>query len=159
MNAAIDYLDSQQLVNGGWDADPATQFQTLDVVLAIAEAAQTGPTWSTAEASAAVLATDTGGQSPADFLAAVEAAATTPGRAAKYLVLVAAPLGMDTAGLAATIGDPLPNGAFDTDSFFNNTLYAALAKQLVDGAVPPTTVAYVLSKQQADGGWTDGVPG
>ncbi len=53
----------------------------------------------------------------------------------------------------------MPNGAFDTDSFFNNTLYAALAKHLVDGAVPPTTVDYVLSKQQADGGWTDGFPG
>ena len=75
-------------------------------------------------------------------------------------MLVAAPLGMDTSALAATVGDPLPNGAFDTDSFFNNTLYAALAKHLVDGSGAadrrsPTS----LSKQKADGGWSDGFPG
>jgi hypothetical protein len=159
VTSAVGYLDSQQKANGGWDDDPASQFLTEDVVLAIAEAAQTGPTWSTAEASTAVLATDTGGQDPSAFLTAVGAAATTPGRAAKFLVLVAAPLGMNTSTLAATVGDPMPNGAFDTDSFFNNTLYAALAKYLVDGTVPASTVTYVLSKQGIDGGWSDGFPG
>jgi hypothetical protein len=156
---AAAYLRTQQLPNGGWDSDPSTQFLTEDVVLAIAEAGQTGAAWNPSEAQNAVQATATAGQDPTNFLAAVGAAATTPGRAAKFLVLVAAPLGMDTTALAATIGDPLSNGAFDTDSFFNNTLYAALAKHLIGAAVPASTVGYVLSKQGADGGWSDGFPG
>ena len=58
------------------------------------------------------------------------AAATTPGQAAKYLVLVGAPLGQDTTTLAATIGDPAPDGSFATDLHFTDTLFAALAKRV-----------------------------
>jgi hypothetical protein len=140
--------------SGAWDSDPNFQFVTTEAVLAIAESAQTGPTWSTSEAAAAVAATQNPqGQNPLAFLDLVGAAATTPGQAAKYVVLVGAPLGQDTTALAATIGDPSPNGSFGTDLHFTDTLFAALAKKLLDGSVPASTVMYIESKQQAAGSW------
>ena len=93
------------------------------------------------------------GESPLPFLDLVKAAATTPGQAAKYLVLVGAPLGQDTTTLAATIGDPAPDGSFATDLHFTDTLFAALAKRVLTGSVPASTVAYIESKQQAAGSW------
>jgi hypothetical protein len=173
---AIAYLQSQQNPGGvpsvpagagAWDTDPSFQFVTEDAVLAIAEAGQTGATWSASEAKNAVAGTTNDmGIDPLAFLALVEAPLTpsTPdpslrGPAAKFLVLVAAPLGLDTAALADEIGDPDPNGSFAPDTVFNSTLYAALAKRLVDGAVPASTVAYIASKQGTDGGWSDGFPG
>ena len=51
---AIGYVAAQQNAgtdpatgSGAWDTDPAFQFATTEVTLAIAEAAQTGTTWST----------------------------------------------------------------------------------------------------------------
>ncbi len=140
--------------SGAWDDDPNFQFATTEVVLAIAESAQTGGSWDTAAAAAAVAATQNPqGTSPLPFLDLVKAAATTPGQAAKYLVLVGAPLGQDTTTLAATIGDPAANGSFATDLHFTDTLFAALAKQVLTGSVPASTVAYIESKQQAAGSW------
>ena len=140
--------------SGAWDSDPQFQFVTTEAVLAIAEAAQTGTSWSTSEAMDAVAATQNPqGQNPLAFLDLVKGFAATPGQAAKYVVLVGAPLGQDTAALAATIGDPNPDGSFDSDLFFNNTLMAALAKKVLTGSVPASTVAYIESKQQAAGSW------
>jgi hypothetical protein len=140
--------------SGAWDTDPAFQFATTEAVLAIAEAAQTSSTWSTSEALAAVTGTQNPqGQNPLAFLNLVEGNATTPGQAAKYLVLVAAPLGQDTTTLASTIGSPNPDGSFASDLHFTDTLFAALAKKLLDGSVPASTVAYIESKQQAAGSW------
>ncbi len=119
--------------SGAWDDDPNFQFATTEVVLAIAESAQTGGSWDTSAAAAAVAATQNPqGESPLPFLDLVTAAATTPGQAAKYLVLVGAPLGQDTTTLAATIGDPAPDGSFATDLHFTDTLFAALAKRRPD---------------------------
>ncbi len=140
--------------SGAWDDAPDFQFVTTEAVLAIAEAAQTGPSWSTGEALAAVEGTENPqGQNPMAFLDLVAAGSTTPGRAAKFLVLVAEPLGLDTTTLAATIGDPAPNGSFADDLRFTDTLFAALAEDLLVGSVPPATVAYIESKQQAAGSW------
>jgi hypothetical protein len=166
---AIAYLDSQQLPgtnpatgSGAWDTDPGFAFSTPEAVLAIAEAGQTGPTWSTSEALAAVQAVvNADGQDPIAFVDLMEAAATTPGAAGKFMVLVAAPLGRDTSALGAIVGDPAPNGSFDSDLFFNNTLYAGLSKAITPGTVPASTIAYVESRQKAsDGGWSyDADPG
>ncbi len=77
--------------SGAWDDDPNFQFATTEVVLAIAESAQTGTSWDTSAAATAVAATQNPqGESPLPFLNLVAAAATTPGQAAKYLVLVGA---------------------------------------------------------------------
>lgn len=163
VGAAVAYLRTQQVPgstpatgSGAWDADPTFAFVTPEAVLAIAEAAQTGSTWNTGEALAAVRAADNGdGEDPLAFVDLMEAAATTPGAAGKFIVLVAGPLGRDTSALAATVGDPLPNGAFDADLFFNNTLYAGLSKQVTAGSIPASTVAYVASRQKpSNGGWS-----
>ena len=123
---------------------------TTEAVLAIAEAAQTGSSWSTGEALAAVEHTENPqGQNPLAFLDLVAAGSTTPGRAAKFLVLVAEPLGLDTSALAAAVGDPAPNGSFADDQYFTDTLFAALARDLLDGSVPAATVAYI--DEQATG--------
>jgi hypothetical protein len=163
VTAAIAYLASQQQAgtdpatgSGAWDGDPAFAFTTPEAVLAIAEAGQTGTAWSTGEALAAVQAVQNAdGQDPIAFVDLMEAAATSPGAAGKFIVLVAAPLGRDTTALAATVGDPAANGSFDSDLFFNNTLYAGLSKAVTPGTVPASTVTYVESKQKpSDGGWS-----
>src|SRR4029450_11413220 len=78
---------------------------------------------------------------------------TPPGQAAKYVVLVGAPLGQDTTALATIIGDPNSDGSFATDLHFTDTLFAALAKKVLTGSGPASTVAYIESKQQAAGSW------
>ena len=142
--------------SGAWDSDPTFAFVTPEAVLAVAEAGQTGTSWSTSDALAAVQATrNSDGQDPLAFVDLMEAAATTPGAAGKFIVLVAGPLGRDTSALATIVGDPAPNGSFDADLFFNNTLYAGLSKRVTAGSVPASTVAYVASKQKrSNGGWS-----
>jgi len=160
---AVAYLRTQQLPgttpatgSGAWDSDPTAAFVTPEAVLAIAEAGQTGTSWSTSEALAAVQAAQNAdGQDPLAFVDLMEAAATSPGAAGKFMVLVAGPLGRDTSSLATIVGDPAPNGSFDSDLFFNNTLYAGLSKQVTAGSIPASTVAYVASKQKvSNGGWS-----
>lgn len=160
---AIDYLASQQIAgndpatgSGAWDTDPGFAFTTPDAVLAIAEAAQTGTTWSTSEALAAVTAfTNPQSQNPLAFVALMEAATSVPGDAAFFIVMVAAPLGMDTTALEAIVGDPAPGGYFDSDLYLNETLWAGLSKKITAGSVPASTVAYVESKQKpSNGGWS-----
>ncbi|MFN8028226.1 MAG: hypothetical protein U0W40_18245 [Acidimicrobiia bacterium] len=163
VGAAVGYLGTQQLAgttpatgSGAWDSDPTFAFVTPEAVLAVAEAGQTGSSWSTADALAAVQAVKNGdGQDPLAFVDLMQAAAATPGAAGKFIVLVAGPLGRDTSALAALVGDPAPNGSFDADLFFNNTLYAGLSKQVTEGSIPASTVAYVASKQKSsNGGWS-----
>jgi Prenyltransferase and squalene oxidase repeat len=162
---AIAYLASQQIAgttpattgSGGWDSDLTFPFVNSEAVLAIAESAQNDASWSTSEALAAVKATTNADDvDPTDVLAIMAANATTPGTAGKFVVLVAKPLGMSTTALAATIGDPNPNGSFATDDLFNNTLYAGLAKHLLEGSVPASTIGYIEDKQLSTGGWSDG---
>ena len=160
---AAAYLKTQQLPgtdpttgSGAWDTDPAFAFVTPEAVLAVAEAGQTGTTWSTSEALASVQAAQNAdGQDPLAFVDLMQAGATTPGAAGKFIVLVAGPLGRDPSALAAAVGDPAANGSFGSDLFFNNTLYAGLSKQVTAGSIPASTVAYVASKQKlSNGGWS-----
>ena len=177
--AAVDYLRSQQIGgttpaigSGAWDSDPAFEFVTSEAVLAIAEGAQTTPGWSASAALAAVQAADNAdGVDPLPFLDLVAALPMTPGKAAKLVLLVAGPLGLDPTAfdpagdgspvdLMAAIGSPNPDGSFGAPGFFNGTLLAALALKLVDGSVPVETVAYVRAAQKANGGWSfDADPG
>jgi Prenyltransferase and squalene oxidase repeat len=165
---AVGYLASQQGPNGAWDSSPGTEFVTSDATLAVAEQAQTTTSWSAAEARAGLDALPEG--SPLGFLDEVAQDALTPGKAAKLIVLVAGPTAIDPfafdpAGdgdpvdLVAAVGAPNPDGSFGAPGLFNGTLFAALATRLVEGAVPPQTVAYIRSTQRPDGGWSfDGDP-
>jgi hypothetical protein len=170
---AINYIDSQQVSgttpatgSGAWDSDPAFEFVTSEAVLAIAEGAQTGAAWSASSALTAVQSTtNTQGTSPMPFLDLVAAGSLSPGKAAKLIVLVAEPLGLDPTSfdpngngspvnLVTAMGSGNADGSFGPAGAFNQTLFAALAKKLVDGSVPATTTNYIGTKQKpANGGW------
>jgi hypothetical protein len=167
-DAAVAWLKTQQQSDGGFELAMFPGFETRDASLAIAEDAQTGTTWSTTEALAAVGAVHFGGTpagaTPLDALDAFAATVTTAGAAAKTIVLSASPLGLDPAAF-----DPAGNGtpvnlvalldagcSADTASFgpaFSDTLYGVLAKKLVCGAPPAAALATVRAAQQANGGW------
>jgi hypothetical protein len=170
---AVNYIDSQQISgttpatgSGAWDSDPAFEFVTSEAVLAIGEGAQTGAAWSTSSALTAVQSTTNAqGTSPMPFLDLVAAGSLSPGKAAKLIVLVAEPLGLDPTSfdpagngspvnLVAAMGSGNPDGSFGPATAFNQTLFAALAKKLVDGSVPSATTSYIRTKQKpSNGGW------
>jgi hypothetical protein len=52
------------------------------------------------------------------------------------------------------MGSGNADGSFGPATSFNQTLFAALAKKLVDGSVPAATTNYIRTKQKpANGGW------
>jgi hypothetical protein len=166
-DAAVSWLVTQQQSDGGFELAQFPGFETRDASLAIAENAQTGGTWSTSQALAAVGAVkyQGTGPSPLDALDAYAATITTAGAAAKTIVLSAGPLGLDPAAFdAAGDGKPVNLTALldsgcgaNTASFgpaFSDTLYGILAKQLVCGAPPAAALATVRAAQQTiNGGW------
>lgn len=178
-DAAVTYLASQQTPGtdhaagaGSWDA--GFEFQTSEVVLAIAEAAQTGPSWDAAAARAAVVATtNTDGLSGLGYLDDVAEAGVDPGVAAKLLLLAALPLNDGSTGFAPTAWDPAGDGgpvdlvvAFGgcgadpaSYGFFGQTLVAMQASMVVCGLAGAAATETVLAAQQTNGGWSyDGDP-
>ena len=166
--AGIAYLRPTQQANGGWDANPAFEFATTEALLAIAEQAQTGAGWSTAQAFAAVDGFDhpnPPNNDPLSFADDMADGAIPPSLAGKLIVMVAAPLGLSTTDfdpkndtVAAvnleTALDPAGcAGNVASFGFFGETLMAMLAKRLVCGAVPLAATANVRGAQQADGAW------
>jgi hypothetical protein len=177
---AVEYLKSQQnpgttpaTGSGAWDSSPAVEFVTSEAVLAIAEQAQSGTTWSTSQALTAVQqAQNPDGVDALPFLDLVAGGALSPGKAAKLILLVAKPLGLDPTAfdpagngspvdLVNAVGSPNPDGSFGPPGAFNQTLYASLALELVNGSVPVQTVQYIRNAQKpSNGGWSfDADPG
>lgn len=160
--AAAAWLATQQQPDGGFEVAGYPGFETPDAILAAAEAAQTGSTWSTAEAIAAVRALAACGVSPLDWVDAYSQSGLDAGSAAKLVVLVAAPLGLPTTAFdPAGDGGPVDldaiiasgvdgNGSYGT---FTDTVYAALALRLTAGSVPEITMASIRGGQRADGSW------
>jgi hypothetical protein len=161
--AAVGWLATQQQIDGGFEVAGYPGFETPDAILAIAEAAQTGSTWSSAEALAAVRAlVSSCGVDPLGWIDGWTQSGIGGGEAAKVVVLVAGPLGLSpTAFDPAEDGAPVdlmaiidaeatPDGRYGT---FNDTLYAALALRIVIGSVPPATVATIRAGQHPGGGW------
>src|SRR5262245_13862914 len=163
--SGIAYLASTQDTSGGWDAG-GSEFVTSEAILAIAETAQTGTAWSTTDAFDAVdsFEDDVSGDTPLDAMAAAataESATLPPGKAAKWIVNVAEPLGLDPTNFLGTgvnlvtkMGSPGADGSFNTGFNFNGAAYAALASFLLDGSVPSQTVTYLLGAQTTSGGWS-----
>lgn len=158
---ATDWLKTQQQPDGSFEVAGFPGFETPDAVVALGERAQTSDTWDKAKALALVSATKTGGKSALDALDDFADGTLNAGQAAKLIVLVAVPL-----GLSPTAFDPQHDGARNLVSAvdagvqsngsygaFNATLYAALAKRLVAGAVPSKTVNLIKTAQEASGGW------
>ena len=159
--AAITWLKAQQLPDGGFELAAFPGFETRDAALAIAENAQTGTTWSTSEALAAVGAVKYNGigATPLDALDDYAATITTAGAAGKTIVLSAAPLGLDPAAFDPA-GDGTPTNLVavmgcdtTTEAAFNNLLYVALGQDLACGGAQPAILDAIRDAQQDDGGW------
>jgi hypothetical protein len=160
-DAAVTWLKAQQLPDGGFELAAFPGFETRDAALAIAEDAQTGTTWSTSEALAAVGAVKYSGSGPTplDALDAYAATITTAGAAGKTIVLSAAPLGLDPAAFDPA-GDGTPTDLVATmgcgttnEAAFNNLLYVALGQAIACGGTQPDILTAVRAAQQDDGGW------
>jgi hypothetical protein len=154
---AVAWLNTQQLPDGSFEVATFAGFETRDAVLAIAEQAQTGTTWNTTEARTAVEALKAGGSGPTplDYLEALVAASSEPGVAAKTVVLVSAPLGIDaTAFGSVNLLTKLGGCNGTTSSTFNGLLYVVIAQQLsCAGGAPAASVTAIRDAQQANGGW------
>ncbi len=165
VDAAVAWLSTQQQADGGFEVAGFPGFETPDAVLALAEAAQTAPGWDDAAARTAVAAVTTGGKDPLDALDVYASSGLDTGQAAKLVVLVAEPLGLDPRAFdPAADGGPVdlvalveaganPDGTYGSPAAFTQTLQAALALYLAGGSVLPSTVAAVEARQQANGGW------
>ena len=161
---AVAFLKASQQPDGSFETAGFPGFETPDAALALAEAAQSGPIWSTTQARAAVAATVRNGRTPLDYLDDLAETTTSAGQAAKLVVLVADPLGypvraFDPQGdgavdLLARVDAGLnANGSYGPPGALNATLYAALARAPFGRAVPSATRDFVLAAQQANGGW------
>jgi hypothetical protein len=170
----VAFLRSAQQVDGSFDAGftfdgvtyPASDFATSESVLAIAEQAQTGTVWNTAQALQAVRsATNATGANPLAFVDAEATPSMSAGKAAKFAYLVAAPLGLDArrfdpAGdggavdlIARIDAGRLANGAYAAGAI-NATNFAVLAKAALGLPVDADTVTYLRGAQQPNGGWS-----
>ena len=165
LGRAATFIKSKQQTDGGFETAGFPGFETPDAILALAEAAQTGPTWNTTTARTAVAAAVRNGKTPLDYADDLAETTTSAGQAAKLIVLVAAPLGLPAAAFNPQ-GDAVAdlvakmdagrnaNGSFGPPGTFNATLYAAVAHPLVTRPVPAPTRVFILNAQQANGGWT-----
>ncbi|MEO7836053.1 MAG: prenyltransferase/squalene oxidase repeat-containing protein, partial [Acidimicrobiales bacterium] len=166
---AAGWLRTQQQDDGGFEVSGFPGFETPDAAMALAENGQfpsdgTHPRWRPDAARAAVLAALKGGKTPLDYLDDLAETTTSPGQAAKLIVLVAAPLGLDPAAFNPQGDAPTDlvakmdagrnaDGSYGPGAAFNATLYAALANVLLGRGVAPVTLDRILAAQQADGGW------
>ena len=174
---AVAWLETQQQADGGFEVGMFPGFETPDAILALASAGQTSEDWDTEEALAAVEAvhTDPVGAMPRDALDSVDdwvdsvqGSEATVGakaqQAAKVIVLIAAPLGLDEAdfdpsgdteaavdllgAIDAAQGDGSFPGVTSTGKAYVVWAFAAL-----EITVPEGLLAAIAVGQQANGGF------
>ncbi|MGN6692839.1 MAG: prenyltransferase/squalene oxidase repeat-containing protein, partial [Aquihabitans sp.] len=170
---ATAWLATQQQANGGFEVAGTPGFETPDAVLALATASQTGPEWSRSGALAAVQAQDaSSGKDALDYLDDLvdnEADPTSnaaAARAAKIIVLVADPLGIDPADfdpsgdseaavdlVSRVTSHQEEDGSYDLGALFNGVLYTSIALRSQGLSVPQGLVDQILAGQRADGSW------
>lgn len=161
MTKATAWLATQQQADGSFEVSGFPGFETPDAVTAIAESGQTTLAWDSTKARNAVLAVRNGGKSGLDAMDDFADGTLSSGQAAKLIVLVATPLGLNATAfdpqndgarnlLATVDAGAATNGSYGA---FNATLYAAIAKRQISGAVPANTLTYIRTAQQANGGW------
>jgi hypothetical protein len=157
---ASNWLRTQQKADGSFEVAGFPGFETSDAILALAESAQQQIAWDRRQARAAVDSARRGSSSALHGLDDQADAGLNAGQAAKIVVLVAKPLGInakkfdpdkDGATNLRTVIDAgkQPGGSYGA---FNATLYVAIAKRQL-GQVPADTVAYIRRAQEAGGGW------
>lgn len=162
---AAGWLVTQQQPDGGFEVAGFPGFENADAVQALAEQGQADETWSASEARAAILNLQTPlGTDPLDSVDDYAESGIAPGPAAKLVAFVTNPLAIDPTNfdpscdgnpinLETLIGNPDPAGFFPPQAAFNGTLFAAIAKDILDGSVPSITTTYIENAQRADGGW------
>ncbi|MFM8303111.1 MAG: hypothetical protein ACKOA9_02245 [Actinomycetota bacterium] len=161
---AAAWITTQQQPDGGFEVSGFTGFETPDAVLAIAGAAQTGTTWSTSTARAAIEGLHAGGPSgptPIDALDAWASGGVNAGEASKIVVLVAAPLGIDPAHFGpsdvdlATVMYPSGCSAAPASSglFFYESMFLALGGAVLCGSPAPAILTAIRAAQRTGGGW------
>lgn len=161
---AVAWLVTQQLADGGFEVLAYPGFETPDAVLAIAMAAQTGAGWSTTEALAAVEALafgGPGGPTPLDALDDWVVGGIGAGEAAKLILLVVAPLGLDPTDFGDSHTDLqaliYPTGCGGGAALAGTLYYASqtigLVGELLCGAPDPAEVTRIRAAQRADGSW------
>jgi len=156
-DAGASWLETQLEPDGSFEQTSFAGFETTDAVLAIAEAAQTGSSWNTDQAYDAVTAlhgSDSGNPTPIDYLVDLVDNATDPAVAAKNLVYVALPLGIDPTDFGGLdLVDEMGGCEGMTTLGFNGFLYLVLAQELQCGSAPPESLQVIRDGQQPNGGW------
>ena len=175
VGSAVDWLETQQQDDGSFEVAQFPGFETSDAIAAIAAASQTGPRWDDAQALAAVEAlVSTQTRTPLDEIdrlvdadgAADPSTDAAGARAAKVIVLVAGPLGLDPTDVDPADDSPAAvdlgarmdlhrqgDGSYDFGAQFNGTLYSALALQVRGEVVPQGLIDQIIAAQRADGSW------
>jgi hypothetical protein len=159
---AASWLTGQQQADGGFEVGGFAGFETPDAVLALAENAQTKYFWNSDQARNAVKSVVRNGRTPLHALDDFADTAINAGQAAKLIVLDVVPLGLDprhfnpdgdvSRDLVAVVDfSARGDGSYGT---LNASLFAAIAKRLVSGAVPAKTLTFIRNAQQANGGWS-----
>ncbi|MDZ4826743.1 MAG: prenyltransferase/squalene oxidase repeat-containing protein [Actinomycetota bacterium] len=160
---AYQWLVTQQQPDGGFEVAGFPGFETSDAIVALGESNQVGRAWNKVRARNLVLATTTNGNNPLNAMDDFVDGGISAGQAAKTILLVAKPLGInyrkfdpDNDGAvnlyALMQAGALPDGSYGVGQL-NATLYAALAHRAIGRRVPPATVAYIRNAQEASGGW------
>ena len=170
VTSAHTWLVAQQEADGGFEVANFPGFETSDAAFAIASAGQPGAVWDPEVALAAVSGTRFGGtgNGPLEALDDLADTPITTGQAAKAIVLVTNPLGIDatsfdprcdggTTNLVTVLGTPGVDGRFGFSLFaFNSIVTAGRAYALTAGAgdVPEATITQIRSSQKSDGSWS-----
>ncbi|MSO79262.1 MAG: hypothetical protein EXQ79_06610 [Acidimicrobiia bacterium] len=165
--SAVGWLATQQLADGGFEVAGFPGFETPDAVAGIAAEAQADGSWSTAEALDGVLSVETVAHETA--LRALDDYADGSigvGQAAKLIVLVTNPLGLDPSlfdpecdggtgvDLASILGNPGTDGTYGiSTAAFNQILFAARAADALGGSIAPATVQVIRDAQRPDGSY------
>lgn len=155
LTAAVAWLETTQQPDGGFDGD-GSGWATADVILALAESAQTATTWARRPAIDRVEAqTAPSGRDPLDAAADLARDTDDPGVVGRLLLDVALPLGLE-AGENGPFGDLLGRagrlvGLDDLD--LDDRLDLALGLLAAGQPLPEGVIDRVLDAQQDDGGW------
>ena len=173
VEGANGWLKSNQQADGGFELATFVGFETSDVILATAQARQSGPAWDAAAARSAVTGlVSSGGKTPLDAIDDLIDGEAEPGsvaagaRAAKVAAIVAQPLGISAGDFDPSNDNALPvdlfarmdlhrqaGGAYDFGAQFNGVLYVAIARAGAGLDVATGLVNQILAAQRADGSW------